>query len=122
MTAIGRCACFSLMHPVLLVSAQWWQHACAQYYSDYSMQHMAGCVTLSHHGCVLQAMKERAWSKTEMKIPRVCLLSGMTGEEQVGIAEYWKDFAGCKPPIFAAVVPETVEKPTLAVIKVHRDI
>lgn len=54
-----------------------------------------------------------------MVLPRICMLSGMKGQEQTGLAEYWQEFAGSKKPMFCAVIPETMDKPVLAILKVR---
>ena len=49
-------------------------------------------------------------------------MSGLNGEEQIGLSRYWEECAGSDKPMLAAVIPETIGKPTLAVLKVRSNV
>jgi hypothetical protein len=66
----------------------------------------------------MQEMRRIPWSTMSYESPRICVMSGMTGEEQVAVASVWERFAGSKGPIFGAVVPNIANKPLRAVITV----
>lgn len=67
----------------------------------------------------VQAVRETSWQECH-GVPRVVLMSGLNGEEQIGLSKYWEECARSDKPMFAAVIPETIGKPTLAVLKVRR--
>jgi hypothetical protein len=63
-------------------------------------------------------MRMIPWAEMAFDSPRICVMSGLTGEEQVAVAGVWERFAGSKQPIFGAVVPNITNKPVRAVITV----
>lgn len=63
-------------------------------------------------------MRMQTWQRISFQSPSVCIMSGMSGEEQVAVAEVWQQFVGSAPPIFGAVLPKTAKQTVRAVIKV----
>ena len=69
-------------------------------------------------GDILQGVRMQAWERISFQSPSVCIMSGMSGEEQVAVAEVWQQFVGSTPPIFGAVLPQTAKQPVRTVVKV----
>ncbi|XP_076919906.1 uncharacterized protein LOC143580874 [Bidens hawaiensis] len=55
-------------------------------------------------------------SKIAGSLPRICFLSGLTGEEMMMFIDAFPE-AGLAGPVFAAVVPNSADKPLLEVIE-----
>jgi len=63
-------------------------------------------------------MRIEGWQQTTTLMPRICLLSGLSGAEQIAVAEAWADYAGSPSPFFAAAVPNSLDQPVRAVLQV----
>ncbi|KAL1817413.1 uncharacterized protein LOC108220139 [Daucus carota subsp. sativus] len=48
--------------------------------------------------------------KVAESLPRICFLSGLTGEEMLMFIDAFPEF-GIEPPVFAALVPNSADKP-----------
>ncbi|KAH6784162.1 vacuolar acid trehalase, partial [Perilla frutescens var. hirtella] len=53
--------------------------------------------------------------KVAKSLPRICFLSGLTGEEMMMLIDAFPE-SGLEPPVFAAVVPNSAEKPLAELI------
>ncbi|KAL3338281.1 hypothetical protein AABB24_030431 [Solanum stoloniferum] len=49
-------------------------------------------------------------SKIAKQLPRICFLSGLTGEEMMMFLDAFEE-SGLEDPVFAALVPNSAEKP-----------
>ena len=67
----------------------------------------------------MQEMRVEAWEQTRTLCPRICILSGLTGEEQIAIAEAWEEFAGSPTPFFAAAVPNSLGENVKTILQVE---
>ncbi|CAL8464444.1 g3979 [Coccomyxa elongata] len=88
------------------------------------MQQMEAGFAVSHctedmlKGTVLDALSEgdanefRIESHTVIAepLPRLVILSGMSGEETIAIAEHWEMFTGTSPPIMATLVEKLLQR------------
>lgn len=45
-------------------------------------------------------------------------MSGLSGAEQIAIAEAWADYGGSAAPFFAAAVPNSLDQPIRDVLQV----
>ncbi|KAK1396460.1 Vacuolar acid trehalase [Heracleum sosnowskyi] len=54
--------------------------------------------------------------KGAASLPRICFLSGLTGEEMLMFIDAFPEF-GIEPPVFAALVPNSAEKPLKEVME-----
>ncbi|XP_011094512.1 uncharacterized protein LOC105174187 [Sesamum indicum] len=54
-------------------------------------------------------------SKVATSLPRICFLSGLTGEEMMMFIDAFPE-SGLEPPVFAALVPNSAEKPLAELI------
>ncbi|KAG8380545.1 hypothetical protein BUALT_Bualt06G0026800 [Buddleja alternifolia] len=55
-------------------------------------------------------------SKVAKSLPRICFLSGLTGEEMMMFIDAFPE-SGLEPPAFAAVVPNSADKPLAELIE-----
>ncbi|KAL0322153.1 UNVERIFIED_CONTAM: hypothetical protein Scaly_2511700 [Sesamum calycinum] len=54
-------------------------------------------------------------SKVATSLPRICFLSGLTGEEMMMFIDAFPE-SGLEPPVFAALVPNSADKPLAELI------
>ncbi|KAK4385652.1 hypothetical protein Sango_2689200 [Sesamum angolense] len=54
-------------------------------------------------------------SKVAASLPRICFLSGLTGEEMMMFIDAFPE-SGLEPPVFAALVPNSADKPLAELI------
>ncbi|KAH7839486.1 hypothetical protein Vadar_004908 [Vaccinium darrowii] len=54
--------------------------------------------------------------KIAKSVPRICFLSGLTGEEMMMFVDAFPDI-GLEPAVFAALVPNSAEKPIQELIE-----
>ncbi|GKV34185.1 hypothetical protein SLEP1_g42585 [Rubroshorea leprosula] len=79
------------------------------------------CCTEDMISCSLwEAMNTRQPNLEEVKIakslPRICFLSGLTGEEMMMFIDAFPD-AGLEAAVFAALVPNSADKPLQGLIE-----
>ncbi|KZV57479.1 RNA pseudouridine synthase 5 [Dorcoceras hygrometricum] len=55
-------------------------------------------------------------SKVAVSLPRICFLSGLTGEEMMMFIDAFPE-CGLEPPVFAALVPNSADKPVAELIE-----
>jgi hypothetical protein len=64
-------------------------------------------------------MRVEAWQQSRTLCPRICVMSGLSGEEQIAIVEAWDDFAGSPAPFFAAAVPNSLGEQVKTILQVQ---
>ena len=50
------------------------------------------------------------------KLPRLVLLSGMTTQEVVAVAEHWLMFTGTREPVFVSLLPGMLDRPLADIV------
>jgi hypothetical protein len=63
-------------------------------------------------------MRVEEWEQSRTLCPRICIMSGLTGEEQIAIADSWEEFAGSSAPFFAAAVPNSLTESLKTILQV----
>eukprot|EP00892_Ulva_mutabilis_P009661 jgi/Ulvmu1/7067/UM033_0127.1 len=64
-----------------------------------------------------QEMRVESWQQTTTLMPRICLMSGLSGAEQIAVANVWDKYAGSPTPFFAAAVPNSLSQPVRTVLQ-----
>ncbi|CAA3018772.1 Vacuolar acid trehalase [Olea europaea subsp. europaea] len=68
-------------------------------------------------GCEVKRRDNWAWwGEIAKSLPRMCFLSGLTGEEMMVFIDSFPE-SGLEPPAFAALVPNSADKPLAELIE-----